>query len=89
MNSGGYLGMPIATIKHHNLSSYGKISTCKLCNCGDLRNLHRQLQCYRVLIHLEIHGEKERRGSKKLYVHEYSTDFTIIFRNIVISLSSL
>jgi len=59
MNSGGYPDMPIPTIKHNNLSGYGKILTCKLSNCGDLRNSHHQLQRYRVLIHL---GSMEELG---------------------------
>jgi len=31
LDIGGYLGMSIPTIKHNNLSSYGRIPTCKSC----------------------------------------------------------
>jgi len=43
MDSDKYFSMPIPTIKHNNLSGYGKIPTCKSCSCGDPRNLHHQL----------------------------------------------
>jgi len=55
MDCGGYLGMPIPTIKHNNLSGYGGSQRA---NRADARNQYHQLQRYIVLIHLEIHGRK-------------------------------
>jgi len=64
MDSGSYLGMSIPTIKHNNLNSYKKRS--QHANRADPKNPHHQLQRYRVLIHLEILGE---RGGRKKFVN--------------------
>ena len=59
MDDGGYLDMLIPTIKRNNLSGYEKIPMCKSCSCENSRSPHYQLQRYRVLIHLKIHGAGE------------------------------
>jgi len=80
LDIGGYLGMPIPTIKHNNLSGYERIPTCKSCN---LKNLHHQLQRYRILISLETYEEGKK--IKKNCKHRDTTKFTATSRIIFLS----
>jgi len=86
LNIGGYLGMPISTIKHSNLSGYGRISTCKSCRFEESAP---QLQGYLIFVSLEIH---EERGGKKIEEIVSTTTYYRVHCNlkkkIVNSLSS-
>jgi len=58
--------MPIPTIKYNNLSSYGKIPTCKSCSY-EIREINTISYIpYRVLMYLEIQEERKPIGIEEI-----------------------